>query len=136
MTSPMMSLAVVMKGPVAKAGSMLRLSSIKGTNAPKSAAKTITHNKEALTVVLRVHPNPSTMLVSRMTAEQINPLTRPTLNSLSRRPTRLPMFTLAEANPCTTMAEDCTPTLPPIAAMSGMKRAISGLFSMSKAPMT
>ena len=41
----------MIKGPVAKAGSILYFSSVKGTNVPKSAAKTMTENKEILTVM-------------------------------------------------------------------------------------
>jgi hypothetical protein len=33
---------------------------------------------------------------------------------------------LPEASPCTTIAEDCTPTLPAVAAISGMKKAMVG----------
>ena len=42
----------MIKGPVANAGSILYLSKVKGTNVPKSAAKTITDNKDMLTVIL------------------------------------------------------------------------------------
>ena len=42
-----------MNGPVARAGSILYLSKVKGTNVPKSAAKTITASKERLTVKLK-----------------------------------------------------------------------------------
>ena len=47
-----MSLIVVIKGPVAKAGSILYFSKVRGINVPKSAAKTITDNKDILTVIL------------------------------------------------------------------------------------
>ena len=58
-----MSLAVVMNGPVARAGSMFRLSNMRGTKAPNKAAKTMTHNSEALTVVLKFQPNKDQMLI-------------------------------------------------------------------------
>ena len=52
-----------------------------------------------LTVLLSIHPNPSNKLDMKMMAEQITPLTNPTLNSLSNRPIMLPMLTFADANP-------------------------------------
>ena len=47
-----MSFTVVIKGPVAKTGSILYFSNVRGTNVPKSNAKTITENKDILTVIL------------------------------------------------------------------------------------
>ena len=38
------------------------------------------------------------------------------------------------ASPWTTIADDWTPTLPPIAAINGMKKAISKLFFRSNSP--
>ena len=46
----MMSFMVVMKGPVAKAGSSLILFRISGISVPKRDAKIITTNSERLTV--------------------------------------------------------------------------------------
>lgn len=47
-----MSFAVVTKGPVASAGSMLYLFNTNGTNVPKSAAKVMTESSARLTVML------------------------------------------------------------------------------------
>jgi hypothetical protein len=49
---PIISLVVVINGPVAKAGSILYLCKIKGIHVPKTAAKIITQNKDKLTVKL------------------------------------------------------------------------------------
>ena len=46
MINPITSLAVVIKGPVAKAASILNLLSIKGINVPNKEAKTITVSRE------------------------------------------------------------------------------------------
>ena len=50
MNKPSTSFTVVIKGPVASAGSILYLSSTKGTKVPKSAAKIITAIRDILTV--------------------------------------------------------------------------------------
>ena len=132
----MMSLTVVMKGPVARAGSILYRSSISGTNVPNSAAKTMTQSRAMLTVMLKAVPNPRTMLDPRIRMPQMMPLMSPTPSSLERRLRMLPAAILLAARPCTTMAADCTPTFPPIAAINGMNKAISAFSWMSKAPMT
>ncbi len=49
---PKISLLVVMKGPVAIAGSMLFLSKIMGTKVPISAETTMTHSMERAIVKL------------------------------------------------------------------------------------
>ena len=43
-----------MNGPVARAGSILYLSRVRGTNVPKSAAKTITASKDKPMVILKL----------------------------------------------------------------------------------
>ena len=60
MISPIISFAVVINGPVARAGSISRLSSANGTKVPNSAAKTITQRRLIPTVMLRLAPNPKT----------------------------------------------------------------------------
>ena len=132
----MMSFAVVMKGPVASAGSMFRLSRARGTKVPNSAAKTITHKRLMPTVMLRLVPKPSNSVVKKIMAEHIIPLNSPTLSSFVNCPRMFVVFKLDAASPCTTIAEDWTPTLPPIAAINGIKRARAGLLSMSNAPIT
>ena len=34
------------------------------------------------------------------------------------------------AKPCTTMADDCIPTFPPVPPISGMKSAVAGFLAM------
>ena len=46
---PIISFTVVIKGPVASAGSIFNLSKINGTNVPKIEAKIITENRAILT---------------------------------------------------------------------------------------
>ena len=59
MNRPIISLTVVIKGPVANAGSILYLLSVNGTKVPNNAANTITANNEILTVILKLVPNPN-----------------------------------------------------------------------------
>ena len=47
-----MSFTVVINGPVANAGSILKRLRANGTNVPNTEAKTITINKEILTVTV------------------------------------------------------------------------------------
>ncbi len=51
----------------------------------------------------------------------INPLTIASENSFNKRFPILP-FKSSFAKPCTIIAEDCTPTFPAIAAISGVKK--------------
>jgi hypothetical protein len=81
----MMSFTVVIKGPVARAGSILYRSSIKGTKVPNKAANMITQIKEMLTVMHSDVPNPSIRLELRIRMPQINPLMIPTPNSFESR---------------------------------------------------
>ena len=118
-----MSFAVVIKGPVASAGSILRLSRARGTKVPKSAANTITHKRLIPTVMLRLVPKPSNSVVKKIIAEHMIPLNSPTLSSLVNCPRMFEVFKLVAASPCTTIADDWTPTLPPIAAIKGINRA-------------
>ena len=48
-----MSLAVVIKGPVATAGSILNLFNKRGINVPNTEAKMITDNNAVLTVIVK-----------------------------------------------------------------------------------
>ena len=50
---------MVINGPVAKAGSILYFFNVRGTKAPKSAAKTITARRARLTVTLNNKLYPS-----------------------------------------------------------------------------
>ena len=132
----MMSFAVVMNGPVAKAGSILRFSSIRGTNAPNKAANTITNINDIPTVVLRALSKPKIKVTKKIILAQMAPFRSPTLSSFARRLAMSEVLMFEVARPCTTIADDCTPTFPPIAAMSGIKSAISGFETMSNAPIT
>ena len=51
MSIPIMSLVMVIKGPVAMAGSILNRSRVKGTRVPKMEAKITTANKESRYIV-------------------------------------------------------------------------------------
>ena len=57
--NPNTSFIVVIKGPVAKAGSIRYFSNVRGIKVPNNAAKTITVNKDKLTVILNslLYPN-------------------------------------------------------------------------------
>jgi len=55
MMSPRISLAVVIKGPVARAGSILTLFSINGIKVPLRLAKMITLNKAMEAVKLSIN---------------------------------------------------------------------------------
>ena len=96
---PMMSFAVVIKGPVARAGSISRFSSIRGTKAPNRAAKTITKSNEILTVVLSALSNPSIRVTAKIMVEHITPFSYPTPSSLVRRLIMLEVFILEVASP-------------------------------------
>jgi len=73
----------VIKGPVASAGSILYFSSVRGVNAPKRAANTITASKEILTVKLRPIGYPRPNVAAKIISEQIIPFNNPTSNSLN-----------------------------------------------------
>ncbi len=100
-----MSLAVVINGPVASAGSIFRFSSIKGMKAPNKAAKTMTHNKDMPTVVLSAFSNPNRRVIMKISTEHITPLTSPTLSSFISLAVMLDVLMLEVAKPCTTIAD-------------------------------
>ena len=118
---PKISLHVVINGPVATAGSIPFLCRIKGTKVPTSDAMMITMTKEILIVVqtlmgyLRSKPKENTMAARKI------PFTKARLISLNIRFSNEPRK-LSFASPCTMIAEDCTPTFPAMAAMSGVKK--------------
>jgi len=117
----MMSLVVVINGPVAKAGSIFIRLSIIGIVDPTVAAKQTTINNEIPEVralpksCVRYHDIPA-----RMT-EQIIPFKNATLNSFQRRTSISVVCIAPVASPRTTIDEDCIPILPPSAATSGIK---------------
>ena len=101
-----MSLLVVIKGPVAKAGSMPNLFSNNGTNVPIKDAIIITEIKETVTVI----PNSIFTLskkwlpANKITAK-ITPFKRLSEISLIKRFQSDPLMVLF-AKPCTIIAED------------------------------
>lgn len=48
----MMSLVIVIKGPVAKAGSIFKRSSVNGTNVPNTEANITTENNDNATAIV------------------------------------------------------------------------------------
>ena len=71
-----------------------------------------------------------------MIPEQMTPFSMATPSSLNKRSLKVSIPKLLLARPCTIIAADCTPTLPPIAAINGVKNANSILFAISKIPIT
>ena len=118
---PKISLLVVINGPVAIAGSIPLFSKIIGIEVPINAATTITHSIDKEIVILnsigKFVANPKTIVSN----ERISPLIKLNPNSFKSRLIKLPFTTLL-ASPCTIIAEDCTPTFPAIAAISGVKK--------------
>ena len=53
MNKPVISFTVVINGPVARAGSILRRSNAKGTKVPKTDAKTTTMTRAELTEMVK-----------------------------------------------------------------------------------
>ena len=94
-----MSFAVVINGPVAKAGSILRFSSISGTKAPNRAANTITNINYIPTVVLSALSNPKINVTKKMILAQMAPFTSPTISSFARRPVISDVLMLEVARP-------------------------------------
>ena len=74
---------MVIKGPVASAGSILYFSNVRGINVPNKAAKTITANNEILTVRLSSMLYHNANVAPNMITEQIIPFNSPTPNSFS-----------------------------------------------------
>ncbi len=118
---PIMSLVVVINGPVAKAGSIFIRFNIIGIVHPTVAAKHTTMNKEIPDVnalpksLVRYHDIPARMI------EQMIPFKKATLNSFQRRTSTSAVCIAPVASPRTTIEEDCIPILPPRAATSGIK---------------
>lgn len=81
---PKMSLVVVINGPVATAGSILNLLSVRGISVPKIADITITVNSATLTVIAKLMPILNRKQIPKTRTEQMNPLTKPTPNSFTR----------------------------------------------------
>ena len=99
MISPIISFAVVINGPVASAGSILRFSNMSGINAPNSAAKTITHNNDIPTVVLSALSKPKSIVTIKIIPAQITPFKSPTLSSFISLVAMLDVLMLEVASP-------------------------------------
>lgn len=123
-----------MNGPVASAGSTFILFRISGTNVPNRAAKTITVNKDTLSINEMLGCRYKSIEKRNNKTQQIRPFNNATLNSLIKRLYQLSIPKLFAAKPCTIMAEDCTPTFPPMAVINGIKKAKNGFFSISNNP--
>ncbi len=80
--NPIMSLEVVIKGPVANAGSILYLCKISGTQVPNTAAKIITAQSDILTEMLSRNESLKARLKSNSIKLQSIALSSPTPNSL------------------------------------------------------
>ena len=78
---PRMSFTVVMKGPVARAGSILYLFKTSGMKVPNKPAKRMTQSSAMLTVMLMFMDSLKIRLYTRMMMEQTKPFTKATINS-------------------------------------------------------
>ena len=83
-----------------------------------------------------------TVATKNMRLDKIRPFMSPTLPSLISFGKMRPRSLSPRAKDWTTIAEDCTPTLPPIAVINGIKKAIAGMavildskFEITLAPM-
>ena len=80
---PNISFEVVIKGPVAIAGSILNLFNTRGIKVPKTVAKITTQNNAKLTVIVNAKLSEKIKLYKNIKDEQTNPFISPTLNSLN-----------------------------------------------------
>ena len=113
MIRPMMSFAVVINGPVAKAGSMFIRLRIIGIVEPTAAAKqtTISNEIPEVSALLKSLVKYNDISVSIM--EHIIPFSNPTLNSFQRRVSISVVCIAPVASPRTTIVDDWIPILPP-----------------------
>ena len=90
------------------------------------AANKITVNKEILTTIPKCKST-NTVATKKIKLDKIRPLKTPTAPSRNNLGSILPRSLSPLAKDCTTMAEDCTPTLPHMAVINGIKKAIAGI---------
>ena len=81
MVNPIISLAVVMNGPVAKAGSIFTRFKISGINAPNMAAIITTKNNEIPTVIPKFISPFKKYSSPKIAAEQMKPTRSPISDS-------------------------------------------------------
>ena len=102
MLIPIISFKVVTKGPVAKAGLILKRFKVNGTNVPKKEAHKITTIKAELTVAANCQSSIK-KAYDQIKLEQIRPLINPTPNSLNNLGVILSPNKVLLAKPCTIM---------------------------------
>ena len=120
---------MVINGPVANAGSIFRRSSVIGTSVPKILANITTANKLRETEAViplspsikKLYMNTTRLMMLALINETI-----PSFNICGRM---LSCFNELLARPCTTMADDCMPTFPPVPPIRGINKAILGLLA-------
>ena len=123
--TPMISIAVVTKGPVDIAGSKLSFFRIIGTLAPTAVAIVIEQN------MLNPITRPRLFIEVPVIYSEARPTNKPyvapnklpTITSLKINGKVFVTSTLPVASPLTTMVEDCVPTLPPIPIITGINAA-------------
>ena len=124
-----MSLVVVIKGPVAMAGSILNLSNVIGTNVPNIEANITTANNDRLTDIVILPGVPINILKPNVINAIILALINDTPNSFN---ICVPAFRRSNdpfANPCTIIADDCMPTFPAVPAINGINSAMAGFVA-------
>ena len=95
MIIPIMSLLVVINGPVANAGSIPYLSKTIGINVPINEATTITLNKAIETVIPMINSYPSRKCVPKINiTAKILPFNKLNDNSFNNRVQKLPVIEL------------------------------------------
>ena len=118
---------MVINGPVAIAGSILYRFKTSGIIVPMIDANTITVSKDILTTMPSL-TSPKISAKQKIIEESKRPFSRPISDSLSILLSAPPINLLPLASDCTTIADDCTPTFPPIAVIKGMKKARAGIL--------
>ena len=113
---PMMSLEVVMKGPVANAGSMFMRFIRIGMVEPTKAAKQTTSRSAVPLVRAMLRFWLRYQVIPTNTIEQMKPFKNPTRSSFESLTIRSDVWIAPVASPLTTIDEDWMPMLPPRAA--------------------
>ena len=123
--TPIMSIAVVTKGPVDIAGSKLSFLRIIGTLAPTAVAMVI--EQKMLKPITKPRLDMGVPVIYSEAKPTNGPYAAPnklpTTTSFKISGTVLVTSTLPVASPLTTIVEDCVPTLPPIPIITGINAA-------------